>query len=247
MKLKENELTLARSAYKREESLYNRGVISKAELETAEQTYLNLQQSFHQLQTSIIHENVESVQMNESVKKLSLQHLQDKNQYYSELRSAYRELVTAIEAWKQTYLLISPINGTVTFNTFWQKDQFVESGDKVFAVISEQPGEIIGKTAIASFGYGKVKVGQVTNIKLNGYPYMEYGILKAKIRNISLVPTEDKYTVEVELTKGLMTTSGKILNFTGELSGQAEIITDDRSLGERLLSPLKYLREEKIK
>jgi len=33
----------------------------------------------------------------------------------------------------------------------------------------------------------------------------------------------------------------------GELSGQAEIITDDRSLFERILSPLKYLLKEHAK
>ncbi len=55
------------------------------------------------------------------------------------------------------------------------------------------------------------------------------------------------YTVEVKLTNDLRTTTRKTINFTGELSGNAEIITDDKSLGERLISPLRYLWEEKIK
>jgi HlyD family secretion protein len=245
--LKENELRIAKEAYDREKKLFEGGIISKADLETAEQTYLNLQQSLQQLQTSIINENIESVQMNESVKKLSLQYLQDKNQYYSDLKSAYRELIAAIESWRQTYLLVSPIDGTVTFNTFWQKDQFVEAGSKVFAVISQNAGNMIGKITVLSSGIGKIKTGQFVNIKLNGYPYMEYGILKARIRNISLIPTEGSYTLEIELTNGLKTTTGENIEFTGELSGVAEVITDEKSLGRRLLSPLEYLWKEKIK
>jgi HlyD family secretion protein len=247
LSLKENELKIAKTAYDREKSLFDRGVISRSELETAEQTYLNLQQSLQQLQTSIISQNIESVQMSESVKKLSLQYLQDKNQYYSELKSSYRELLASVETWKQSYLLISPIEGIITFNTFWQKDQFVEAGSKVFAVIPQQAGNKIGKIIVPTSGIGKVKQGQIVNIRLNGYPYMEYGVLKARIRNISLVPTENNYTVEVELIKGLETTIGRKINFTGELSGTAEIITDDLSLGQRLVSPLEYLWKEKIK
>jgi hypothetical protein len=39
----------------------------------------------------------------------------------------------------------------------------------------------------------------------------------------------------------LRTVTGKTLNFTGELTGEAEIITDDRNLFSRILSPPEYL------
>jgi len=57
----------------------------------------------------------------------------------------------------------------------------------------------------------------------------------------------NNYTIDIALPAGLKTNIGKVLNFTGELSGQAEIITDDRSLFERVLSPLKYLLREHAK
>ena len=245
--LKVNEMSIARTVFERERKLYEKKIISKSELDVAEQVYLNFQQSFQQLQTSIINENIESAQMEESVKKLSLQYLHDRNRYYSELKSAYRELMASVETWKQTYLLNSPIDGVVTFNIYWQKDQFVEAGGKIFAIISQHQGSLVGKIIVPSSGIGKIKLGQIANIKLNGYPYMEFGILKSEIKNISLVPAEKNYTVEVKLTNDLRTTTGKIINFTGELSGDAEIITDDKSLGDRLISPLIYLWKEKIR
>ena len=93
---------------------------------------------------------------------------------------------------------------------------------------------------------GKIKSGQRVNIKVNGYPYMEYGTLQGIIRTISMVPNENNYAIEVDLTDGLKTNTGKILDFTGELTGLAEIITDDRSLFDRILSPLKYLLRKHI-
>ena len=79
------------------------------------------------------------------------------------------------------------------------------------------------------------------NIKIDGYPYMEYGTLLGKVGAISLIANETVYVVEVELPQGPITSIGKTLDFTGELTGEAEIITDDRSLADRVLSPMRYL------
>lgn len=248
LKLKEHELAIGRTVYERDKELYDAGVIAKAELEASEQTFLNLQQSLHQMRSSLINESVQSVQLSESVKKLSLQYLQEKNQYVTNLRTAYRELLASIEQWKQTYLLASPIDGVVTFITYWQEDQFVEAGKRVFAVVPQKSGDLIGKTTIPSSGIGKIKEGQTVNIKVNGYPYMEYGILKSTIHTISLVPDEeDNYSIEVRLPNGLKTSTGNKLLFKGELSGIAEIITEDRSIGQRLISPLLYFWKERVK
>jgi HlyD family secretion protein len=75
---------------------------------------------------------------------------------------------------------------------------------------------------------------------------MEYGTLQGKVKNISLLSNEKLYLVEVALPQGLRTVTGKVLNFTGELTGEAEIITDDRNLFSRILSPLKYLLKNQL-
>jgi HlyD family secretion protein len=49
------------------------------------------------------------------------------------------------------------------------------------------------------------------------------------------------YTVTVGLPQNLYTSYGKQLDFKGELSGTAEVMTDERSVTARLLSPLRYL------
>ena len=73
------------------------------------------------------------------------------------------------------------------------------------------------------------------------HPYMEYGMLQGTVNAVSLIANEKIYVVDVELEQGLITGTGKILTFTGELTGEAEIITDDRSLANRILAPIAYL------
>jgi len=247
LEMKKKELNIAKSTYEREKTLYGQKIISEYDRETAEQAYLNKQQEVQQLQTSISLENVESGKISESASKLSVQYLQEKRQLFTELQSSYRELVTAVENWQQTYLLIASQAGTLSFNTFWKQNQYINTGDKVFAVVSQKPGALIGKITVTSSGSGKIHTGQSVNIKVAGYPYLEYGILQGKIRNISLVTNNDHYTVEVNLYRGLRSSINKELKFTGELNGTAEIVIENQSLMERMSTPVKYLAKKFFK
>ena len=244
LEIKKQELIISKSAYGRDKLLFSQKIISASDMETAEQIYLNKQQELQQLQTSISLQNVEFSQLKESINKLSIQYLQEKHQLFSELKSTQKELMAAIENWQQTYLLTASQSGIVTFNSFWKRNQYINSGDKVFAIVSRHPGQLIGKIKVVASGSGKIKTGQRVNIKVAGYPYLEFGLLQAKTRNISLVSNNDYYSVEVYFPKGLHTTVNKELKFTGEMSGSAEIITENRSLMERFLTPLKLLTKK---
>jgi len=246
VELKKRELELSTSIYNREKSLYDNNVNSKYDLETTEQTFITKKQDLLQLKTNIAIAEMENSQLQGSVKKLNTQQIQEKNQIITDLKSSYRELKTMLESWEQNYVLISPQKGIVTFNSFWKQNQYVKAGDKVLAIVPENSGKYIGKIKIPVNGSGKVEIGQLVNIKISGYPYLEFGMLKGKIRNKSLVTNDNFYTLEVELTKGLHTTTGKELKFSGELTGTAEIITEDRTLFERFYSPLKYLTNKAL-
>jgi HlyD family secretion protein len=195
------------------------------------------------LESAIASDEIESGQLVESLSKLDIQYVREKNSLLSVLKTAYSELLSSIENWEQVYLLRSPVAGTVTFSSFWKSNQFVNAGDKVLAIVSQTPGAIIGRIQSPASGSGKIKPGQRVNIKVQGYPYMEYGTLQGRVRAVSLISNENMYFIEVELPQGLRTGTGKTLDFTGELTGQAEVITDDRSLFSRIFSPLKYLSQ----
>ncbi len=244
LEMKKRELVISKSSYERDKLLFNKKIISESDMELAEQTYLNKQQDLQQLETSISLQNIEFAQMKESVNKLSIQYLQEKHQLFSDLKSSYRELIAGIENWQQIYLLRASQSGVITFNSFWKRNQNVNLGDKVFAIVSHQPGQLIGKIKVPASGSGKINTGQQVNIKVTGYPYLEYGLLQAKIRNISLVTNNDYYDVEIIFPKGLHSTINKKLKFTGELTGTAEIITVNRSLIERISTPVKLLTDK---
>lgn len=245
--LKRKELALAKSTYDRDKQLYEKGVLSKSEVEESEKTYLGLRLVLQQLEATILSEKIENNKLSSSASKLTVEYLQDKNSKHSELVSAYRELVSEIETWEQKYMLITPQSGVVTFNSYWTKNQIVSTGDKVFVVVPANQGDLIGKVEIPESGAGKIKIGQLANLKISGYPYLEYGVLQGTVKSISLVANQNKYAVEIALCSGMKSTTGAVFNFTGELNGTAEIVTEDRSLANRILSPLKYLLTNNFK
>lgn len=125
----------------------------------------------------------------------------------------------------------------------WSRNQNVVTNESLFVIAPNEGSPPIGKALLPVLGSGKVKVGQWVNIRLNNYPDQEFGYVKGKVTSISPVPTaESMYVVDVELPDGLRTNYDKELPMTRELKGVAEIITEDLRLIERLLMPLKKLR-----
>lgn len=86
---------------------------------------------------------------------------------------------------------------------------------------------------------GKIKSGQKVNIKLDAYPYLEFGTLQGETHTIEYIPDGNYYLIEVQNVKNLITNNHKTIILNEGMSGKAEIITDNRSLMERILPFLR--------
>jgi len=172
---------------------------------------------------------------------LQQQHEDQNKQLKLALSQAYENLIGQIKIWEQNYVFTSPVDGIITFTKYWNENQNILSGDKVVTIIPEAESRSIGKLQLPIRGSGKVKTGQSVNIKLDNYPYMEYGMLRGKIESISLVSSDDSYAVEVSMPNGLLSSYGKKLEFSHDMKGTAEIITEDERLIMRFINPLRAL------
>ncbi len=161
--------------------------------------------------------------------------IEDKISIENNKNQSFYQLKKAIEDWELAYVLKSSIKGQVSFLKIWTSNQTVNVGDDIFAVIPIEEKEYIGRLKAPAFNSGKIQVGQEVNIKLTNFPDGEYGMLNGKVKNISL--TSDKYGnfwVDVSLPKKMETSYHKIIPFQQEMQGNAEIITKDLRLTERL-------------
>jgi len=241
-----DKVRLAQRQFKRDSILIVSGVISDLEFEKSRSNLLDQQYSLEQVQLSLSSTRIQVAGLKKQIVELQLEESETLKKMKTQLQESYNNLLAEIAKWELMYILKAPTQGIITFTKIWSENQFVKQGETVFTIIPERPGEIIGKIELPIKRSGKVKVDQDVNIKLDSYPYLEYGLVKGKVRNISLVPDGDNYIVEVNLPNGLVTFYGKELAFTQEMQGQAEIITEKLSLLRRIMNPIKYLIEKNI-
>lgn len=239
------QAAIAKNAHRREKMLFEDGLIAEAEYEEARRELLSKQQGTEQLMTSLASARIQQAQLQQALVETEMERERENNTLATALKAAYDELLAGMEEWTLTYLFVSPAGGILSYNDVWQANQNVTSGDKVFSVVAEQPGNIIGKMKLPAQGSGKVKAGQRVNISLSGLPYLEFGFLSGRVDAVSLLPDEEGlYMVTVSLPQDLRTSYGHRIPFGGEMPGVAEVLTDDRSLTERLVSPLRYVWEK---
>jgi HlyD family secretion protein len=240
----ESELAIFKSQFLRDSSLYNRGVISKADFQNARKSYLEQSYSFHGARSSLAATKISISEVNQKIIDLELQKENERKELLNLVIQSYDNLMAQIDIWEQKYMISSPIAGRVSFNRFYSSNQNVKVGDRVFTVLPADSTKIVARLELDVQGAGKVKVGQRVNLKLNNYPYLEYGMLEGTIRSISRVPEDQKYSLDVDLPKGLVSNYGIELDFAQQIEGQAEIITDDSRLLQRIFNPIHSLLEE---
>ncbi len=245
--LLQREVELARRQFSRDSTLFYREVIPMAEFEQSESERIKKEHDFEQAKINLSETVIQISELEKEILDLQLQEKNEKKQLENQLLESYNNLISAIDTWEQKYLLKSPQEGVVSFTDFWSEDQNVTTGDVVVSVVPEKPGRIIGRLNLMQRRAGKVKPDQDVNIKLENYPYMEFGMVKGVVESISLVPNDNRFTAEIALPEGLVTNYGITLEFNQEMEGQAEIITESRPLLIRIIEPFRYIYERNFK
>ncbi|MFY7788237.1 MAG: hypothetical protein ACOVQA_10220, partial [Thermoflexibacteraceae bacterium] len=256
--LQKEDLQLSKRQFEADSLLRKGGAVAQKELEQAKSALLQRKQSVAQANMSIINAELRSVELQQQILDLQLKEQESITQFEQNISKSWAELQSQLEAWKQRYLLVAPIRGQLSFHQIWNTYQEVKAGEEVFS-ISPTPNPsptregnktpslgaggqtIFCKTILEAQHAAKVQVGQRVVIKLAAYPFERYGILQAKVAAISPLPKEDKFTVTLALTNGLVTNYQKTLEFKPQMQGTAEIITEDLRLLERLFYQYRAL------
>ncbi len=241
-KLLEQEFKLKQIDLERDENLFQKGIISQRDYELKQMEFIQLQKSISAMAISVsqIVEAISSA--NQTFKSTRINEQEDRTRFIKNLMQNYDLLKEAINDWEYKYVLKSSINGVVSFQEYWGKNQFVTSGEIIFSVLPINTEALIGKLVIPAQNAGKINIDQKVLIKLDNYPYQQYGMLIGKVKNLSISPDDEgNYIVFVEIPDGTKTSYNKTFKFTQELLGTAEIITEDLSVAERIFYKFKEI------
>ena len=242
----QQQYALARRIYVRDSTLNAQNFYSDAEHDTSRISFLQSRHSLESSRIALDNAIMQMDQLQQSILDLRLQEMEKQGQLQSEVKTGLDNLLNAFNTWEMAYVLKTPVDGTVDISKYWNVNQNITAGETVFTIIpvTEIKGGLVGRAKLPIAGSGKVKTGQAVNVRFLNFPDAEYGIVRGKVSNISVVSSGDSYTLEVSFLNGLMTTYGKELPFYQEMYATAEIITEDLRLLERFFMPLKKIFHE---
>jgi len=241
--LMENSLSISTDNINRHRQLYDKGVISKFDLEKIElehteknRQYSILRQQMIQVKAdrSNIRSELEILRTSEE-RKLSLQE--------AEMVLARQNLLNSISEWEDENLIKSPVAGKLSYNQVWGEHQNVEEGEVAFTIVPFIRNDVLGKCIVPVQNSGQIISGQKVYLKLDNYPYREWGMIKASVNSISEVPNRETvpgYIVYLDVDS-LVTSYGKKLSLHQELIGTAEIVLEEVTLLERVFYQFRQL------
>ena len=193
------------------------------------------------------------LQLKQELIELDIQKHSEESVYKHTISQIIQQMNAKIAQWEEMYVIVSPSDGTVSLQKVWSRGQHVSDGDIIASIVPLYENKLIGRLTVPSSGFGKVQKGQTVIVKLNGFPYMEFGVLKGKVTQISAVPQQIntsqgktiEYTVDITFPNGLVSTYGKTFPMVQQMDGTAEIITEDKLLIEQFIYPIISLFKNK--
>jgi len=240
-KITEQQYQIAGYKYKRDSLLLQKEYLSQQELENTQTQHLQSRLTVENSHLEMKNLQIRISELQETILDNQQQYSDQKSRLESELNTNITLLINEINTWEMNYVFVAPFAGQITFTNYWAENQNITAGSTIFSIIPEKEESVMGKALLPVARSGKVKKGQKVNIYLANYPDEEFGIVKGMVQDISLVPVNNHYTLEIALPDGLLTTYKKTLPFSQEMTANVDIITEDLRLLERIFLPVRRL------
>jgi len=225
---------------KKREMEYKVGKISVSDLSSYRSEYLQLEEEREALEAAIRERQFAIGSLKGQISSVRQGGEENRTATAAALVDSYLKLKLRLNAFMKKYFLTAPYEGAVQIiGRNISIGQFVDEGDELLAVMPTGERQLIGEMQIPFEKSGAVRTGQRVVIRINGFPYPEYGAIIGSVSWKSKVTrTVDRsivVPVEVKLPEPLVTNTNKPIVSEEELSGEARIITRERRFLERVI------------
>ena len=235
----EKDISIADKKLEVDKELYDKDVISERTLDQSTQSQISKAYTSLDNATFINDLQIEIKKQEQEIITIRSQSRGDSEQLKQNVSNALEILESNLNTWERKYLIKAHIDGICSFKEYLNNYQYINKSEKIFTIIPKNSTDYFGLLKLPTKGAGKVKLGQVVNVRLENYPADEFGILKGKIEEIAPIPSEGTFNVKVSFPDGLVSTYDVNFDFQQLMAGQAEIITNRMSFLDRVLNQVK--------
>jgi len=235
-----SQLKIAQKRFAIDSSLLIKRVIAPIEFDKTKNSLSQAQSELENTVSQIINNSLQVSKIELQMQQLKQDDSKSKIDLLNQIISSVDAVKSEIAGWEYLNLLKAPTNGTISFQANIVDNQFITMGERLLVINPDSRG-LVCTSYIPMEGFGRIAVGQRSIIKLDNFPFADYGSLNGVVKSISPVPVNGTYMVTIGLIDGLKTSYHKNLKFNQEMQGNVEIITEDQRLIERFFNKFRSL------
>gem|GEM_PF-7021794 len=244
--LNRRSLDLHAENLKNDSILFEKKVISEQEYRLKRAQYLGMEKSDFSDKQELSDLKLRDEELQKALNDLKIDFAEKEETYRNSLISSFNILKAQSQEWEKKYILRAPISGTLQIENHIKTQQFLDAGRPLFSIVPEKI-LLTADVRLRSQGAGKIEIGDRVNLKMEEYPYEEFGHIKGYVKEISHSTTESEKEGNLNMLvvefSDLITSRGKKVKFKTGMTGQADIILKDRRLVQRFFHNLSKIFE----
>lgn len=255
LKLLIKKMALTKEQYHRIQTLHNKGMASRIELDQAKHALLAVEQEQVQLENQITRKAKYAHEMEQNILENRQKIAQSHTDYETRL-SQLKEKGLEIDS-NRSVSVIAPMDGIVT-QVLVRTGDSVNRSDLLFDFVRKEDAMRI-TLLVPSSAMGFVEKNQAVKIKLDAYPYQKFGVVQGVVEGIGMVSKtpnrlnapflveQSMYEVLVKMDSSPFfvkknADSKEEVHFQYGMTLRADIVFDQRTLIEWLLDPILSVR-----
>lgn len=236
----EKELAIANEKYVREQNLFQSSRSTLNKVRQAQEERLTKERLLQGTESNIKNKEFEIGAIRREIDGFEEGSKQSKSSLANQLKESFIELRNRLDAWKKEYLIIAPINGLAAIPMGINEKIFVKQGENLLVLVPAGNSGLLGRMDLPIQGSGKVKAGQRVIVKFASYPFQEFGAVQGQVSRKGKIPNNKKIQIEVKFPEGLQTTTGKIIEPSQIMLGEAQIITEEKRFIEWVFERVRW-------
>lgn len=209
--------------------LYDSSIISRLDYLRSKKQLISTESILKRQQTDLERNKAEMEEIKANVQTLEIEYKKELRQIEDKIDDEIKGLKTMAHGMEHTYRLESPIAGLLEYVDALDRGQSVKQADVLF-VVTPASSQVIGRMSVPEINTANLHIGKKVRVKLQKYPFKDWGMLEGRIYAITNIPIEGKYRVKVKFPKGFLTTYGKRISEANQLEGKAEIILSKKTI-----------------
>jgi hemolysin D len=200
----------------------------------------------HQLSAAVVQQRAEIATITSQFRREQLDFLDKASQQFAQ--NANNE--TKAQTRQNLLSLTAPVAGTVQQLNVHTLGGVVTAAQQVMEIVPDDAVEV--EVSVENKDIGFVNAGQDAVVKIEAFPYTEYGYMTGKVVSVSNDAVQDKklglaFLTRIKLPTNKMRIRDNWVNLTPGMEVTAEIKTGKRSVAHYFLDPLVQAAQESMR